>query len=285
MSMANDTSGQTWKHSQHAVTMTITNPPQVTGALVACLPNRRRFYVGDSGARTERHRIPEIDIRLAKLQDAAKFIAIGSEKFWHLHGDVAVDVLGFYNPIYSGRPKKIAQMLLDILPGCKRREWSLVGCGLAYPIPGLAGIRSERMRVSAAGLALLDHWAKTYPKFAAFLAPYDSKKARETITSHCFDMAMGHRPSDFRKIDEANVLNQLKADSRELKRLKRQAEASAQEIRTMQQVLLIHQQQMAHQQQQAVENGYRNGRLTPLISGTADTRIPGLLTHTKPWGV
>ncbi len=181
----------------------------------------RRFWVGDSGGKVrygEARRIPTIDRKLMELQEAGEKKPYGM----FVHGDVAIGVLGFYNPMYAGRPKKIVQMMLNAFINPVRHDNALVWSGLGYSYPELIGIRSARCRLSAAGIDLLDHWAKTFPKFAAFLAPYDKLKNRQQIISECYDLSIGHRPLSFRKIDEANKLNQLKADSRELKRIKKE---------------------------------------------------------------
>lgn len=222
--------------------------------------NRRHFFVGDQGHATmgnNARRIPVIDQKLFALYKETKQL---ENWFFFVHSDVAIDILGSYNPIYGGRPKKLVQMMLDILPGYKRADKNMYMCGLAYQVPALVGVRSQRMRLSAAGLALLDHWAERFPNFAKFLAPYDSPKSRERILSDCYDLAMEVRPGWFEKIDKANVLNQLKADSRELKRLKREEEILAKKrmqqdiyAQTQQQALLQNQYYQQALQQQLLQ--------------------------------
>src|SRR5206468_444923 len=137
--------------------------------------------------------------------------------------------------------------LLDAAAGTVRSRWMMTPTGLFYPVPMLIGVRKMRMRTSQAGIMLLDHWAKTFPRFAAFMDAYVSKKARKNIAADCYDLAIGVRPASFQKMDEVNKLYLLKAESRELRRMKQEIAAKeAENLRVQQMMLASQMQQAAH---------------------------------------
>jgi hypothetical protein len=121
------------------------------------------------------------------------------------------------------------------------------------------------MRTSYAGLQLLEHWAEKYPKIAAFLAQYKSKKAIKEITEDCFDLANGVRPASFLKIDELNKVYEIKAENRRLKREAEQAKRNM-IIWQSQQASNIASQQSQLQAYSAAQAAYQNalyGKGTP----------------------
>ncbi len=110
------------------------------------------------------HRVPSINRKLGVLYEKTitKHIstADGYFEFYFIHQATAVDVLGGYNPMHAKRPKRLALCLLDALvPRRPKANRYIKQSGLTYHYPGLIGVRAAKERTSAAGLALLEHWA------------------------------------------------------------------------------------------------------------------------------
>jgi hypothetical protein len=128
-----------------------------------------------------------------------------------------IEKLGWWNPLWSGRPRPFAQKLLDGIPSpCpgSGQVWKMAG--LMYFTPPVVGRLKSRNRTSVAGLALLKHWADRSEAFAKFLAPYYSAQAEAQITLDCIDLALGTLPTRFRREQEANrdrVAKKLRLDA------------------------------------------------------------------------
>lgn len=215
------------------------------------IPKKKVYFEGSSKVG---YRIPRIDVLLGQMAEQTRHIEMGGSPtgFHMLTGDQAVEVLGKYNPMYAGRPKKITLLMLDAAAGRVKARYGILPTGLFYTLPLLVGVRSTGMRLSAAGLMLLDYWAGKFPRFEAFVNAYVTKKARQQIMCDCYDLAMGYEPAWFSNEAKKNKQYQLKADSRELKRLKKEQEMNS--VLQKQHAALI-QQQMAHQYAQGL-NGY-----------------------------
>lgn len=204
-------------------------------------------------------RQPRVDGLLNELFKKTRKVEAGGQPtgFHMLTGDQAIEVFGNYNPLYSGRPKKLTKLLLDAAAGRHRFMGTIAPTGLFYALPVLVGVRKMGMRTSAAGLILLDHWAEKFPRFKPFLDAYVTKAARKQIMCDCYDLSMGFEPGHFAKAAELNKMYQLKADSRELKRLKKEKEYT--DARMKQDAL--YQQQMMSLYQNALYQQQTNPQL------------------------
>lgn len=167
-------------------------------------------------------RIPAIDKKLMALQFHAKPL----DKVPYLHMlpiDTAIEMLGNYNPIYSSRPKELPMWLLESAAAPARlNKTQMTRTGLIYYVPMQTGVRSTRRITSAAGLALLDHWAEKFPAFKPFVNAFVNDAMRERITCDCFDMSLGVTPkwiADDIKADAARV---TKWEAREYRRIKKE---------------------------------------------------------------
>lgn len=244
---------------------------QIANTTMVAAARRNRKYTVFFEERRAGYRVPDIDKKLAMLASKAK--ALQDERgiflYYNVSAEEAIEALGKYNPMYSNRPKKLAKMLLEMAASSARGGYGLVQTGLVYPIPMLIGVRASRHRATAAALGLLDYWAGKFPKFAPFVDAYVHKKGREEIIVDCVDMAMGNRPVSFRSYDERNKLYQLKADSRELKRMKKEQEEK-EALRKHHEMMQLAQQSMypsgIDPYQHALGSGYKNA-LTPYLQG------------------
>ena len=146
-------------------------------------------------ARRNGCRTPAIEKKLMELYKRVEK-KDGKTVFNLLRSEDAIDVLGNYNPIYGGVPKKLAEFLLKGTAGQTKviGMFSLLSTGLFYQTPILIGVRGHRMLTSYAGLELLRHWVVKFPKFKPFFEAYASKEIVDRITCDCFDLANGHTP-------------------------------------------------------------------------------------------
>lgn len=223
-------------------------------------PSPFNFVNRRAGARE-----PDINVKMAKLggftRPVDNYESPSIPYFRHLDGDAAIEVFGNWNPLYAGKPKAMSLLLLE---GCAGRQsirragsMSLKMTGLVYFLPCLAGIRSTGFHTTAAGLELLDHWAEKFPKFKRFVAAYVRKDMRRKIVSECFDLAMGILPRSFAKIEQANKLNQIKADARSFRKMKRQEEKQKAEMER-QRLMGLNNMALANQQQIMARQHYQN---------------------------
>ena len=151
--------------------------------------------------------------KLSKFEEVKRKLRRKSEPqqgidwyYEHHTCEEVIEVLGWWNPIYGGRPKKFVQMLLDGIPSPvagKGMHWK--GLGLMYFTPPVVGRSRSKNRTSVAGLALLKHWASQYPGFKKFLDAYHDPKMETQITLDCIDLALGTFPARFKKITDDNV--------------------------------------------------------------------------------
>lgn len=187
------------------------------------------------GSKLKTGGIPEIDKKLSRLYQMANRGAKGDVNYWFTNvlPEDAVSVLGNYNPLYNGRPKKLAQLMLDAVAGPAPMKHPLWHCGLFYIIPENLGVRKRRYHLSLAGLRVLEHWAAKFPKFGKFFEAYRNDKMVERITCDCFDFTMGSVPKWMRdeiKLNETErkvrweAAQWRKYQREEVKRLARQAE-------------------------------------------------------------
>ena len=113
--------------------------------------------------------------------------------------DVVVEALGWWNPLREGKPRSLAKTLLDGLPSPvagKMARWKMAS--LMYLTPPVVGRRASRNRTSTQGVALLKHWAKTFPAFEKFFDCYWSEGAEKEIAIDCIDMTLGTIPTRFK---------------------------------------------------------------------------------------
>lgn len=120
--------------------------------------------------------------------------------------DVALKLLGNYNPLYNGVPKKVPMALLvGCMPMAKDATTSLLrNAGLMYTLPYIAGVRKSRVRTNHVGLLLLKAWAVNFPKFKPYLDAFLTEQRERVIVSECFDLSMGHRPPSMQAMDKLN---------------------------------------------------------------------------------
>lgn len=189
-------------------------------------PKRRAIY--DSFGLVERiqgGRRSTIDKKLTELIKRAKN-GETANSFSLLMADDAIEVLGDYNPMYSGRPKALTMRLLEASAGQIRNNFlsSFCNTGLFYQTPSLTGVRAARMLTSHAGLTLLDHWAVKFPAFKPFVDAYVNPKMRKMISCDCFDMAQGKLPSWMEAEIEKNKERLVKWEARQYRKMKKEEE-------------------------------------------------------------
>lgn len=232
-----------------SATLAQVNAQATMVAQAVMVPKHNKHIFLENPVPGKGYRIPRVNVLLSDLSKLTRQVEMGGNPtgFHMLTGDQAIEVLGTYNPMYSGRPKKLVSLMLDAAAGRMRARFNLLPTGLFYKLPLLVGVRSTGMRLSAAGLMLLDYWSGKFPRFEAFVNAYVTKQARKQIMCDCYDLAMGYEPGWFAKEEKKNKQYQLKADSRELKRLKKEQERNA--VLQKQHAALL-QQQMAHQYNQ-----------------------------------
>lgn len=209
------------------------------------------------GDRKPGFRVPSIDRKLQALCERVTIINVDDQEhcmiYAYVPGDVAIEVLGKYNPLFAKRPKKLAAKLLACtVPSRKFWNMDLVASGLTYDYPELTGIRAARQRTSAAGIALLQFWNKTFPKFRPFYDAYVDEKDVCEIKGECFDMYNGLRPMSFREIDKKNIQNRVKWEARQFRILQKQREQERQ--RDARQVFNDQYMNQSYAQQQALIN-------------------------------
>lgn len=172
------------------------------------------------------YRTPAIDVKIQKVFMIAEQ---KSNDFIFVPHDSVIDILGDYNPLYGGRPKKLAMSLLNGVGVMKMwNNYMLHVCGLVYAVPLLVGVRGPRCRTSFAGLSLLEHWCQKFPKFKPFYDAYVRPKYRKQISSDCMDLIMGIRPKSFVDMDTLNIEYRLKYEAREYRRLMKEKEKELQ---------------------------------------------------------
>lgn len=251
-----------YPHKQVASTMVLTPPgnltPWTTNSVNtsahthALKPQRGAFVYVEP--QHPNGRMPKINLLLT---DMALNTVRKVGDFAFIEGDRAIDVLGNYNPMYAGRPKKLAMLMLESAAG--RAPWSSIAyAGLAYRMPKKTGIRKAGRRTSHAGLMLLDHWAQKFPPFAPFVMAYVSVKSRKEITADCFDLSMGAIPKWMLDDEKKEKDRLIKWEAREYRKEKKRKEAMAITKTQLdiyaQQTMLLNQQQSAQYYQAALNN-------------------------------
>jgi hypothetical protein len=177
-------------------------------------------------------------------------------RFRHFTVEEAVQIFGDYNPIYAGKPKKLAYWLLNGAAGRTTFNGRLIGAGLAYATPSLIGVRKTGTMTSYVGLGLLDHWAEKFPRFKPFVDAFVTSKMRRKIASDCYDFSLGVYPKDWRDAEVKNKELLIKWEAREYRKMKKQ-EAANKELAARQQAMTLLAQQGALNQQYAAQQMYR----------------------------
>lgn len=115
-----------------------------------------------------------------------------------------ISMFGKMNPVYGGRPKQHIMPLLNAANSDYyfMAQHAYKNCGLVYTTHEIAGKRKIKARLTANGLALLDHWAVCFPAFRKYVKAYVSKKAREEIIGNSFDFQMGVLPASIQKMKD-----------------------------------------------------------------------------------
>jgi hypothetical protein len=110
-------------------------------------------------------------------------------------------LFGSINPVYRGRPKRMALHLLGAAAGpfWSGACWQYHSAGLMYRDASVLGIKRSKCRTTLAGLALLDFWAVNFPNFKRFVDAFATKKARDEIAAACFDFEFGILPQDIKR--------------------------------------------------------------------------------------
>lgn len=184
-------------------------------------------------------------------------------RFRHYTVDEAVEVFGNYNPVYAGKPKKLAYWLLNGAAGRTTFNGRLIAAGLAYATPSLIGVRKTGTMTSYVGLALLDHWAEKFPRFKPFVAAFVTQKMRRKIASDCYDFSLGIYPKDWRDAEVKNKDLLIKWEAREYRKLKKQ-EAANRELAKQQQAMTLLAQQGMLNQQYAQQQMYQSQIMGPM---------------------
>lgn len=246
-------------------------------------PRYKTFHTYGIAERREGCRVPVIEKKLTALSRRAER-KDGATSFFFLNADDAIEGLGNYNPIYSGRPKAITMKLLEAAAGQRADNFlsSLCSTGLFYQTPSLHGVRRARMLTSYAGLSLLDHWAEKFPAFKPFVDAYVTKKMRRMIASDCFDMVNGKTPKWMDDEMEKNKLRLIKWEARQYRKMLADKKAAEDKANRDAHMRLLAQQQASLQSQMyySALNNTPNG-LTG--GGTAIGQVVSGAVPT-PWG-
>lgn len=137
-----------------------------------------------------------------------------------ISADSLIELLGDYNPLYAGRPKKHVETLLKMahpIASTPMMYTFYVRGGLAFRIPYLPGRRKTRLRLTAAGIKLLDHWAEKHRRFKPFVDAYLPNKARKEINLACIDFEFGSLPAFIREDLKKQAELSAKMDAEKLK--------------------------------------------------------------------
>lgn len=204
-----------WAHTS-ATTVPLPNLP--TPTTFAPKP-KKVYHKFGLEERIAGYRVPVIEKKLTKLVGLAEIKHFSEMNFFHLSEDSAIEVLGSYNPLYAGSPKKLTERLLKGAAGQIRFHHLLPQTGLFYQTPTLTGVRAPRMLTSYAGLCLLDHWAKKFPRFAPFVTAYVPVSMRRRICADCVDMVLGKVPTWMRKEHEKNSDRLVKWEARQYRKM------------------------------------------------------------------
>jgi hypothetical protein len=129
----------------------------------------------------------------------------------HRSPDDVIRLLGWWNPVMNDRPKPFALSMLGGIPAPlsgKVFRWKQVG--LMYYTPSIYKQRASRGRTTAAGLALLKHWAESRPKFKPFFESYYRVKFEDQIVVDCVDFCLGQLPRRFKddQMKNAHLIEQ-----------------------------------------------------------------------------
>lgn len=171
-----------------------------------------------------------------KRIELAKLSRTVNEFFSHVDPEQAIAVMGDHCPVYSGRPKRHVLPLLEMAasPVTGAGVFGYKGTGLGFTLPCLPGRRKTTIRLTMAGVMLLDHWAEKFPSFAPFVTAYLTPKSRKEIMSACFDFEMGAIPAVIQKqqakaevLREAILQKELKEKTAELERALRHQQATS----------------------------------------------------------
>lgn len=219
-------------------------------------PKTRAFFATEG--MKPGYRVPVIDAKIAKLRDRCKAVQLGDYFFQHVYPDIAIEELGDYNPMYGGRPKKLAMALLSrVTMGPAYHNYVLCHSGLMYTIPGLPGVRSARCRITVAAWELMEHWAEKSPKFKLHWLAYIDNKAKQQIYSDCFDLALAHRPPAFIALDAVQAAYQTRLESRLYRKMIKDKKRDEDKI-AFQKNQLMMQEAYAQQYQAQLKNGALN---------------------------
>lgn len=277
-----------YPHTQNVGTVSLTDPNLVSqlnqmpwgagaGPTQAGM-GRRRKYVVSLGERKEGYRVPVIDKKLSALKERCVNINVDHQEhcmnFVYVPGDVVVEQLGEYNPMYNKRPKKLAFKLLNaMIPVRKYWNVNLMACGLTYDYPELIGVRASRERTSAAGLALLNHWYNKFKPFRPFYDAFVDKKDVGEIRAECFDLFHQIRPVSFREIDRLNIDYKVKWEAKQY-RLEQKRRLQELKERSQQQAYEAEYQRQVIQNQMLQSNMYSN-QLGQAMMNSPKVAYPG----------
>lgn len=142
-----------------------------------------------------------------------------------------IEVFGNYNPLYGGKPRKLATWLLNGAASRSGYNGQLISAGLAYKLSHVCKRRKTGIRTSLVGLTLLDHWALKFPRFKLFVDAYVTEASRRKIAADSFDLSIGVMPLEWRRAQEFN-----EKFEQEEAMMKMRQQAAAQQAASMQQV-------------------------------------------------
>lgn len=234
-------------------------PPLTTANIAPAYTHTHKISLGHTGRVLARYGPSHLDKMLLKMTQLHHWTGDNElqYRFRHFTVEEAVQMFGDYNPIYAGKPKKLAYWLLNGAAGRTTFNGRLIAAGLAYATPSLIGVRKTGTMTSYVGLGLLDHWAERFPRFKPFVDAFVTQKMRRKIASDCYDFSLGVYPKDWRDAEVKNKDLLIKWEAREYRKMKKQ-EAANKQLEHMQKMTLLAQQQSAMQQQYLSQQMYRS---------------------------
>jgi hypothetical protein len=130
--------------------------------------------------------------------------------------DGLLEALAGLRPVYRKQPKYFALVLLQAAAGpCRAMSFAAkeiylsgVRAGLVMSYAPMIGVRRQNFRITNAGIAVLDEWAKRYPSFKPFVDAYVNKDIRRKAACIEVDIALGVTPPDFAAFDEKFAKNE-----------------------------------------------------------------------------
>lgn len=120
-----------------------------------------------------------------------------------LKADVAVEIFDKYDPMDGPHPSSLAMRLLKLGMGAATAYTASYEAGLGV-IYHEINTDKRYNRLTAAGLAVLEHWAEKHKEFKKFFNVYVPASFRREIKEAGVDLALGQFPKGIRELIDAD---------------------------------------------------------------------------------